>query len=197
MFMYRKHNIKVMLSELLSSEERIRLLRYALTTSPFTVTEAAREAGVNKGLASRYLAILVEEGYLERDGRDFSVIDGAKTRSLKAFLNVAALEERVSLPEWAIGIGLYGSWSTGTNTSESDLDLWLLVEEICPDTELEAARLERDLSAAIGCEVAILLLTRDKLASLREEDLPFYISLMREMKTLAGESLEPRKRSVK
>jgi predicted nucleotidyltransferase len=180
-----------MLSELLSSEERIRLLRYALTTSPVTVTEAAREAGVNKGLASRYLAILVEEGYLERDGRFFSVIDGAKTRSLKAFLNVAALEERVSLPEWAIGIGLYGSWSTGTNTSESDLDLWLLVEEIGPDTELEAARLERDLSAAIGCEVTILVLTRDKLAALRDDDLPFYMSLMREMKTLAGESLEP------
>ncbi|KUK43378.1 MAG: Nucleotidyltransferase/DNA-binding domain-containing protein [Methanothrix harundinacea] len=191
MFMYRKHNIKAMLSELLSSEERIRLLRYALITSPFTVTEAAREAGVNKGLASRYLAILVGEGYLEREGRDFSVIDGAKTRSLKAFLNVVALEERVSLPEWAIGIGLYGSWSAGTNTSESDLDLWLLVEEIGPDTELEAARLERDLSAAIGCEVTILLLTRDKLASLREEDLPFYIGLMRETKTLAGECLEP------
>ncbi len=191
MLMNCKHNIEAMLSELLSSEERIRLLRYALTTSPVTVTEAAREAGVNKGLASRYLAILVEEGYLERDGRFFSVIDGAKTRSLKAFLNVAALEERVSLPEWAIGIGLYGSWSTGTNTSESDLDLWLLVEEIGPDTELEAARLERDLSAAIGCEVTILVLTRDKLAALRDDDLPFYMSLMREMKTLAGESLEP------
>ncbi len=180
-----------MLSELLSSEERIRLLRYALTTSPFTVTEAAREAEVNKGLASRYLALLVEESYLERDGRDFSWIDNPKTRSLKAFLNVVALEKRVSLPEWAIGIGLYGSWSTGTNTSESDLDLWLLVENIEPDTELEAARLERDLSAAIGCEVAILVLTMDKLASLREEDLPFYMSLMRETKTLEGESLEP------
>ena len=189
--MYRKHNIKAMLSELLSSEERIRLLRYALTTSPFTVTEAAIEARVNKGLASRYLAILVDEGYLERDGRFFSVIDNPKTRSLKAFLNVVALEKQFDLPEWAIGIGLYGSWATGTNTFESDLDLWLLVEEIGPDTELEAARLERDLSAAIGCEVTVLLLTRDKLTLLRGEDLPFYISLMRETKTLAGESLEP------
>jgi predicted nucleotidyltransferase len=191
MFMNHKHNIKAMLSELLSSEERIRLLRYALTTSPFTVTEAARVAGVNKGLASRYLALLVGEGYLERDGRDFSVIDNPKTRSLKAFLNVVALEEWVSLPDWALGIGLYGSWSTGTNTSESDLDLWLLVENIGPDMELKAARLERDLSAAIGCEVTILVLTRDKLASLRDDDLPFYISLIRETKTLAGESLEP------
>jgi len=179
-----------MLSELLSSEERIRLLRYALTTSPFTVTEAAREARVNKGLASRYLAILVGEGYLERDGRDFSWIDNPKTRSLKAFLNVVALEKQFDLPDWAIGIGLYGSWATGTNTFESDLDLWLLVEEIGPDTELEVARLERDMSSAIGCEVTILLLTRDKLASLRDDDLPFYISLMRETKTLAGESLE-------
>ena len=188
--MYRKHNIKAMLSELLSSEERIRLLRYALTTSPFTVTEAAREAGVNKGLASRYLAILVDEGYLERDGRDFSWIDNPKTRSLKAFLNVVALEKQFDLPEWAIGIGFYGSWSAGTNTSESDLDLWLLVEEIGPDTELEVARLERDLRAAIGCEVTVLLLTRDKFASLRDDNLPFYISLMRESKTLAGKSLE-------
>jgi predicted nucleotidyltransferase len=180
-----------MLSELLSSEERIRLLRYALTTSPFTVTEAAREAGVNKGLASRYLALLVGEGYLERDGRDFFWIDNPKTRSLKAFLNVEALEKQFDLPDWAIGIGLYGSWATGTNTSESDLDLWLLVEEISPETDLEVARLERDLSAAIGSEVTILVLTREKLSVLREEDPPFYISLMRETKTLAGERLEP------
>ena len=191
MFMYRKRNIKAMLSELLSSEERIWLLRYALTTSPVTVTEAARAAAVNKGLASRYLAILAGDGYLERDGRDFSWIDNPKTRSLKAFLNVEALYKKIALPEWAIGIGLYGSWSTGTNTSESDLDLWVLVEEISPETELEVARLERDLSAAMGCEVTILVLTRDKLASLREEDPPFYMSLMRETKTLEGESLEP------
>ncbi len=191
MFMYRKHNIKAMLSELLSSEERIRLLRYALTTSTVTVTEASREAGVSKGLASRYFAILVEEGYLERDGRDFSAIDNPKTRSLKAFLNVEALEKQVDLPDWASGIGLFGSWSTGTNTSESDLDLWVLVEEISPETELEVARLERDLSSSLGREVTILLLTMDKLTSLREEDLPFYMSLMRETKTLEGESLEP------
>jgi len=180
-----------MLSELLSSEERIRLLRYALTTSTVTVTEASREAGVSKGLASRYFAILVEEGYLERDGRDFSAIDNPKTRSLKAFLNVEALEKQVDLPDWASGIGLFGSWSTGTNTSESDLDLWVLVEEISPETELEVARLERDLSSSLGREVTILLLTMDKLTSLREEDLPFYMSLMRETKTLEGESLEP------
>ena len=191
MFMYRKHHIKAMLSELLSSEERIRLLKYALTTSPATVTDASNECGVSKGLASRYFAILVEEGYLERDGRDFSWIDNPRTRSLKAFLNVEALEKQVDLPEWAIGIGLYGSWSTGTNTSESDLDLWLLVEEIGPETELEVARLERDLSASMGCEATILVLTIDKLAALREEDLPFYMSLIREAKTLAGESLEP------
>lgn len=189
--MYRKHNIKAMLSELLSSEERIRLLRYVLTTSPVTVTGAARGAGVNKGLASRYLAILVEEGYLERAERDFYTVDGPKTRSLKAFLNIEILDDKVHLPDWAIGIGLYGSWSTGTNTSESDLDLWLLVEEIGPETQLSVSRLERDLSAAMGCEATILVLTIDKLAALRGEDLPFYVSLMREAKTLAGERLEP------
>ncbi len=189
--MYRKHNIQAMLSELLSSEERIRLLRYALTTAPVTVTEAARAVAVNKGLASRYLALLVEEGYLKRAGRDFYTIDDPKTRSLKAFLNIEALDDKVHLPDWAIGIGLYGSWATGTNASESDLDLWLLVEEIGPETELEVARLERDLSAAMGCEATILVLTMDKLAALREEDFPFYMSLMREAKTLAGESLEP------
>jgi predicted nucleotidyltransferase len=191
MFMYRKHNIKAMLSELLSSEERIRLLRYVLTHSPARVSEAARETGVNKGLASRYLALLVEEGYLERDGRDFSWIDETKTRSLKAFLNVEALDKKIALPEWALGIGLYGSWATGTNTSESDLDLWLLVENIGPETELEVAKLERDLSPAIGCEVTILVLTHDKLVKLREDDPPFYMSLMRETRTLAGEGLEP------
>ncbi len=190
MFMNCKHYIEAMLSELLSSEERIRLLRYVLTHSPARVSEAARETGVNKGLASRYLALLVKEGYLERTDRDFSWIDDSKTRSLKAFLNVEALEKQVFLPEWALGIGLYGSWASGTNTSESDL--WLLVENIGPETELAVAKLERDLGAAIGCEVTVLLLTRDKLAALRDDDPPFYMSLMRETKPLAGEEgLEP------
>lgn len=120
-----------------------------------------------QGSRLRYLALLVEEGYLKRAGRDFYTIDDPKTRSLKAFLNIEALDDKVHLPDWAIGIGLYGSWATGTNASESDLDLWLLVEEIGPETELEVARLERDLSAAMGCEATILVLTMDKLAALR------------------------------
>ena len=124
-------------------------------------------------------------------GREFSWIDDTKTRSLKAFLNVEALEREVSLPQWALGIGLYGSWSAGTNTSESDLDLWLLVGDIGPDTELAVAKMERILSAAVGCEVTIFILTQDKLIKLREDDPPFYHSLMRKTKTLAGESLEP------
>jgi hypothetical protein len=65
------------------------------------------------------------------------------------------------------------------------------VDEIGPETELSVSRLERDLSGAIGCEATVLILTRDKLAALREEDLPFYMSLMREAKTLAGERIEP------
>jgi len=96
----------------------------------------------------------------------------------------------ISLPPWATGIGIYGSWADGTNTTESDLDLWILVAYYTPELEINAAELEQNLEADIHCEVNSLILTSEKLRQLKAEDQPFYSGLMKGKITMDGDNLD-------
>ncbi len=115
--------------------------------------------------------------------------ENARSLATKRLLNVDLLRELVRLPEWARGIGVYGSYAEGTNTAESDIDLWAFVDEYTPELEVCAARVEKDVSAGSGVEVHLLILTPEKLAELRETDTPFYAGLMRWGITIGGVSI--------
>ncbi|MCK4270656.1 MAG: hypothetical protein KAW93_09280 [Methanogenium sp.] len=58
------------------------------------------------------------------------------------------------------------------------------------DLELKSARLEKSLGEETGVETNILILTPEKLLRLREDDNPFYFSLMKSIITLEGVSIE-------
>ena len=135
---------------------------YVLYHAPCTVMEVAAGTGTSKGHVSRFLPFLVSRGLLARDGRRFHRVDGPFTRSVKVLLNLESLLPAVPLPDWADGIGVYGSWAEGTNTDESDLDLWVLAEGY--PGEVQAGELIASVSAALGTEIHVLFLTREKLA---------------------------------
>lgn len=70
--------------------------------------------------------------------------------------------------------GLYGSFVTGENTEESDIDVWIFIE----DTSDEAlAKLTSELMRKNG-DVTPLYLTKEKLQLLKKEDVTFYHSLV-------------------
>lgn len=146
-----------MLSELFKTEERVKILRYIMSRSIFSVSEVSLAAKVNRGLVSRYLRLLVELGLVQRLGRKYSFLDNARTQAIRLLLNL----EKLDLSTLSLGpeksLGLYGSWASGTNRLDSDLDVWIKTDSLTDEREL--ARLQRDLSVQSGVEVNLLVLT--------------------------------------
>ena len=171
-----------MLREIFKTEERI--LRHISLRQSATVGKVALAAGVSKGLVSGYLNMLVSEGLLRRENRTFQRGDTPLWPAIKRLMNLDLLKDTIVLPEWARGVGIYGSWAGGTNTTESDLDLWVLVDTASPDTEIRAAELEGSIAMHTRCEVNILIL--DRVRHLREHDRPFYTALTTGHLTLEG-----------
>ena len=181
---------KPVLTELFKTEERIRILRYVAGQRQVTTTAVAGASGTSKPLVSRYLRLLVKGGFCTQRGRAYTWNENARSLAVKRLLNFDLLAAAVPLPEWSRGIGIYGSYAEGTNTADSDLDLWVLVDEYTPDLEIPAARVEKDASAAAGTEANLLILTPERLSDLRETDQPFYTSLIRSSVTLEGASID-------
>jgi predicted nucleotidyltransferase len=177
-----------MYSYLFKTEERTRTLRYALSHSSVTVTGTSKLVNVNKGLVSRYLNELVHQGIMKRVGNNFSFIDTPKVRTIKIMLNVDYLIETLKTPKWARGMGVFGSWGDGTNDEESDLDLWVKVDD--RPTEIDIARFKNALKGRIVGEINLVLLTSAMIDRFKTDDQPFYHSLLRTSIRLRGEDLE-------
>lgn len=173
-----------LLTALCKTGERVTILSCALDRPACTVQEIADVTGITKGLVSRYLALLAAQGILERDVRGYRLRSTALTRHLKILLNIGRVRSVITLPAWAKGIGLYGSWADGTNTTESDLDIWILADTLPP--QLTIASLERDWKKKIPGELHLLILTPEKITALRNQDKPFLHAFMRGALTLEG-----------
>jgi predicted nucleotidyltransferase len=178
------------LPSLFKSEDRIRILRFVSLNDTFSVHSVSNATGVSKGLASLYLNILVNYGLLSRSGRVFHKRNTGLWSVVKLLQNLDQLTHALRLPPWARGIGIYGSWARGTNTSDSDLDIWVLVDNYDPEFEFRVAESDLDLSKLTNGPVHTLILTREKLAGIASSDQPFYANLIKDSITIEGESLE-------
>ena len=148
--------------------------------------QIATKTGLSKGLVSPYLVLLEHEGLLEKKDRTYTLKFSPLTVSVKRLLNIDLVTSIFKKPVWAMGIGMYGSWAEGTNTEESDIDLWLYGENLPSGTAV--AELERGISRAFSAEVHILVLNSDKITAMKKTDEPFYRSFVRQKITLEGES---------
>ncbi|MGA2161101.1 MAG: nucleotidyltransferase domain-containing protein [Methanoregula sp.] len=174
------------LSALFRTGERITLLRAALLVPACTVQQIAAKTGLSKGLVSPYLALLEREGLLTRIDRTYQLKFSPVTVAVKRLLNTDLITGAFQKPAWASGTGIYGSWALGTNTEESDIDLWVYVKTL--PSGIMVAELEREVSRAVSAEVHILVLTQEKMAGLKSTDEPFYRSFVKQSITLEGES---------
>lgn len=174
------------LSALFRTAERITLLRAALNVPTCTVQQLASKTGLSKGLVSPYLAQLARDGLLEKSDRTYQLKFSPMTVAIKRLLNIERIIAVGKKPAWASGIGLYGSWAEGTNTEESDIDIWVYAKTL--PTGIMVAELERDISRALSAEVHVLVLTREKIAGMKDSDEPFYRSFVKQAITLEGDS---------
>ncbi len=174
------------LSALFRSEERVTLLRAVLTVPACTVQQIATKTRLSKGLVSPYLALLERRGLLERKDRTYTLKYSPITVAVKRLLNIDLVAGVFQKPAWATGVGMYGSWAGGTNTEESDIDLWVYCENSPPGTTL--AEMEREISRTLSADVHILVLNPDKFAVMKKSNEPFYRSFVKQSITLDGES---------
>lgn len=177
-----------MINYLFKTEERVKILENILERYSFTVKDISADTGVSKGLVSRYLDHLKKEGLLERSGRIYLVKNKSFTRALKIVLNLDKLKWDEISPHWMESAGLYGSWASGTNREDSDLDIWIKVKEYPSEDDLNT--LYKDLKDRTSSELNILILTSDKLESIKKNDIPFYNSLKNNSLILEGEAIE-------
>jgi predicted nucleotidyltransferase len=177
------------LSALFRTRERVALLRATLLVPACTVQQIATKTGLSKGLVSPYLSLLEREGLLERTGRMYRLALSPVTVAVKRLLNTDLVASVFHKPAWALGIGIYGSWALGTNTEESDIDLWVYVKTL--PKGVMVAELERKVSRAVSAEAHLLVLTKEKISHLKDADEPFYRSFVQQAITLEGEFPDP------
>jgi predicted nucleotidyltransferase len=177
-----------MLTELFKTEKRVEILNYILYENKSSVTEVSRETGVSKGLVSRFIRYLESSGLIEKSGRSYYPKNIEKTKAIKVLLNLDKINLNQLNLDWADSIGIYGSWASGANTSESDFDVWVKVGKYPPEQEI--SRLNKDLRDMTKAEVSMLILTPEKLETLKNTDKPFYNSLLRNSIVLKGDTLE-------
>ncbi|HEC87527.1 MAG TPA: winged helix-turn-helix transcriptional regulator [Thermoplasmatales archaeon] len=181
-----KYAIKM--HQLFSTEERIKILANILyKEGEIGITEVAREVGVSKGLVSSFFRILTREKILSKRKRRFMVNDNARVKALKILFNLYKFDENLFRKfDFVRGAGLYGSFVKGENSTDSDIDMWILIDKA---SEEELARLSRKLKEKYG-KVRPLYLTKRKLRLLKEKDEVFYHALAFGSIPIYGERIE-------
>jgi DNA-binding transcriptional ArsR family regulator len=175
------------LVSLFKSGERLRILDYVMQRESLQVTSVAEALGLSKGLVSQHMKLLGNWGLLERDrSGTYSPVDGFMSRQVKRLINLTKIDvNRLDL-ETIQGIGMYGSWALGTNTIESDADVWVRAKEY-PSQERLAA-LSAQLRKMMGCEVRLLVLTPSKMRGVMKDE-AFYSNLRKDSVLLWGEDI--------
>jgi len=179
-----------MLPELFKSEDRVRILRYTSERKSVSVRSVATGTGVSTPVVSRYLRILIHHRLCQREGRTISWVLSPVSTELKRCMNMLLVDEHLPPLEWARGIGLYGSWARGTNTYESDLDLWIFVDFYDQELELTIAEFQHALSQKIGYDVHTFILTKKKVRDLPSRDPPFYREFIKDHCVIRGEGID-------
>jgi predicted nucleotidyltransferase len=165
-----------------STPEKVKILGYILSEPGKAlpgVRAMAKELGVTPGFVSHSLKLLREQDVVEKDNT--LALSNPRVRMLKTYFNVnSLLEENVTrsilkhVPE-ATGIGVYGSWSNGTNHERSDLDLWARVKKR-PEA-VRVAKAQREISERLKVNVQLTALSDEQVKGLRSRGDPFYYSL--------------------
>lgn len=176
-----------MLTYLFNSKERLRILYYCFYRSDFTVVQVSKATGVTKGLVSRYLNTLHKLKLLSKNKRTFLYKDTARTMAIKILLNLNKLHEEKLRCKWMTGFGLFGSWAIGTNTHESDIDVW--IKTVTYPSEIDLSKLQKKLRDMTENEVNLIVLTPKKIKELQDKDKPFYNSLIHDSIVLWGEPI--------
>ena len=164
------------LDRLMSTKQRLAILNAVVfANGRLSVNALANRLKVSKGLVSRYLDWLAQEGLGHRVNGKFALRDAAPVvKGLRILLTVGRLKTGVfKKHSFVQAVGLYGSGAKGENTENSDLDLWVRVTSA---HEADLARLTAELRRTMGA-VSVFVLSDAKLHTIKKDDPLFYHAL--------------------
>lgn len=173
------------IKNILSTKERVRILESVIfQTAPLSVNFIAKKLKLSKGLVSLYMDLLTREGIVKRANGKFLVNhDISFVKGIKVVLNLSGIDARCFKKyPFVKAVGLYGSCAKGENTDDSDVDLWIRVEEVA---ETKVAALAALLRKKIK-NVKPLFLSSGKIRELRTKNELFYHALSFGSITLYG-----------
>jgi len=164
------------MEKIFSTKERMKILKsIILKEGQISVNNIAAQVKTSKGLVSKYFDLLVKEGVAKRSNGKYLVINSAVTKGIKILLNIAGVD--ISLfkeYDFVKAVGLYGSCAKGENDEESDIDLWIRMDDVDDERiSLLAAELNKKMR-----NVKLTFLTTDKIKKMKEADQLFYHSLV-------------------
>lgn len=175
-----------MLSEFFSSKKRIEVLRYVLYKDTIKVTSVSKELSLSKGFVSEFLSLLNKNGILNKNNM-YIPANTSITKAIKILLNIERIDILKINKPFIKGIGVYGSWANGTNTDDSDIDIWIKTDKH-PD-EKELAHLSKILREMTLTDVQLLVLTPEKIEQIKK-DTSFFSSIYNGSFLLWGEPIE-------
>lgn len=170
-----KRILNLDLEDIFSTNERVNLInRIIFLEGEFGVNQIAKDIGLSKGLVSSYLNLLVKCSVLSRKGVKFIVGNNSPVKAIKIMLNISKIDPN-SLRKYKFvkAVGLYGSCAKGTNTNESDVDLWIKVDKT---SEENLMKMSSELRKNIE-KIKLLVLDNKKIEHLKKEDVLFYHAL--------------------
>ena len=176
------------ISRLFSTKERVELIKHVINLErKFGVNETAKRVRLSKGFVSKYFDILVEENVLRKKGTKFIVTNHSVVKGIRIMLNLQMIDPKIFRKyRFVRAAGLYGSCSKGTNTVDSDVDLWIKVDKASDE---DLSYLTAELRKKIE-NLKILILNDEKIKNLRGKDPLFYHSLYFGSIVLYGEEDE-------
>ncbi len=176
------------IDKILSTKERIDILKYIIyIEKEFGVSETAKKLKLSKGLISKYFDILVKDFVLKKSKNKFLVNNSSIVKGIKILFNVQQISSNLFKKYKFIKmVGLHGSCAKGFNTENSDVDLWIKVDNANNE---KIVNLMSELRQKIK-NIKILILDDKKIKLLKKNDIVFYYSLYFGSIILYGEENE-------
>ena len=158
-----------------STKQREKLLRAVIfKTNSISVNNTASRLKLSKGFVSKYFDVLVKNSIFKKTSGKFTIAVTSLVKGIKILLNIESINVKIFKKYLFVRtVGLYGSCAKGENSEDSDVDLWIKVENV---SEEKLASLTSELNRKIR-NVKILFLTDKKIERLKEGDNIFYYSL--------------------
>jgi len=142
MFIYQKQYISDMGTwKLFSTDERVDAVRFIVNnpTQTFRVRNLSKKLKLSPAHLSRVLKQLTKLKIVKNGVVD---LQNPFVKIIKILFNLEKLDEtrlvenaKKLIPNIR-GIGIYGSWTTGTNYEDSDLDIWIKTDEVTDEREV-------------------------------------------------------------